>query len=150
MGAFGYRVPPAAPPLELVPVDSSIPVATEASTTTLAITEPPDLVEQDDRFRIASISKMITATVVLQIVEAGQLPLDEPVGDALAAHLGVTIADGDVPDGHGAPVAVAHVRLPDVPGHVLRRAVDSCPAAAAEGLGRGLRALPGTRTTTAT
>ena len=32
----------------------------------------------DDRFRIASICKVITAIVVLQLVEAGQLGLDDP------------------------------------------------------------------------
>ena len=36
---------------------------------------------------------MITAIVVLQLVEAGQLGLDDPVGERLAAHVGVTIAD---------------------------------------------------------
>ena len=39
-----------------------------------------------DRFRIASISKVITATVVLQLVDAGFLQLDEPVGQRLAEH----------------------------------------------------------------
>ena len=40
---------------------------------------------------------MITATVVLQLVEAAQLQLDAPVGEALAAYVGATIVDGNVP-----------------------------------------------------
>ena len=41
--------------------------------------------EVTDRFRVASISKVVTAAVVLQLVEAGELELDEPVLDALLA-----------------------------------------------------------------
>ena len=47
-----------------------------------------------DRFRIASISKVITATVVLQLVDAGFLRLDEPVGQRLAGIVGVPAGNG--------------------------------------------------------
>lgn len=47
----------------------------------------------DARFRIASISKVITAVLVLQLVEEGEIDLDEPVGGLLADRLGVTPTD---------------------------------------------------------
>ena len=45
-----------------------------------------------DRFRIASISKTITAITLLQLVQEGVVGLDEPIGAQIAAHLGVTNA----------------------------------------------------------
>lgn len=51
--------------------------------------------EPADRFRIASISKTVTAITTLRLVEQGLLDLDEPVGDLLVQHLGVANADGD-------------------------------------------------------
>ena len=50
--------------------------------------DPLDVVTTTDRFRIASISKVVTATVVLQLVDAGFLQLDQPVGQRLADLLG--------------------------------------------------------------
>lgn len=46
-----------------------------------------DQVDITDRFRIASISKVVTATVTLQLVEEGLLGLDQPVGQLMADHL---------------------------------------------------------------
>ena len=46
--------------------------------------------EPVDRFRIASVSKVITAIVTLQLVEDGLLAVDEPVGERVASYLGVT------------------------------------------------------------
>jgi D-alanyl-D-alanine carboxypeptidase len=43
----------------------------------------------DHRFRLASLSKVVTATVVLQLVQDGLVGLDEPVGQLIADHLGV-------------------------------------------------------------
>lgn len=43
----------------------------------------------DDRFRVASISKVITAIVLLQLVQEGVVDLDEPIGERLAGSLGV-------------------------------------------------------------
>jgi D-alanyl-D-alanine carboxypeptidase len=51
--------------------------------------------EPTDRFRIASISKTITAITTLRLVEQGVLSLDAPIGDTLVAHLGVVDADVD-------------------------------------------------------
>jgi D-alanyl-D-alanine carboxypeptidase len=53
--------------------------------------------EVTDRFRIASISKTITAIVIMQMVERGQLSLDQPVGQLLLDHLGATPTDPDAP-----------------------------------------------------
>lgn len=57
-----------------------------------------------DRFRIASISKVLTAVLVLQLVEEGAIGLDEPVGNRLAWQVGVAAADPDM-------VAVTPARL---------------------------------------
>ena len=46
------------------------------------------------RFRLASNSKLLTATAILELVEAGQLGLDEPVLARLATRLGVAFKDG--------------------------------------------------------
>jgi D-alanyl-D-alanine carboxypeptidase len=48
------------------------------------------------RFRIASNSKMLTATVVLQLVQNGALDLDRPALAPLATRLGVKITDPGV------------------------------------------------------
>jgi D-alanyl-D-alanine carboxypeptidase len=55
-----------------------------------------DRVETVDRFRLASISKVVTAIVTLRLVEAGLLALDEPVGERIAAYVGATPTDPDV------------------------------------------------------
>lgn len=49
--------------------------------------------DPESRFRIASISKVITAIVVLQLVEENLVALDEPVGGLVADHLGVVPSD---------------------------------------------------------
>lgn len=45
--------------------------------------------EPTDKFRIASISKPITAVVALRLVEEGVVGLDEPVGSIVASAVGV-------------------------------------------------------------
>ena len=77
--------------------------------------------EVTDRFRIASISKTITAIVIMQMVERGELTLDQPVGQILLDHLGVAPSDPDAPRPHGSPAAQPHLRLPEVPVGVLRQ-----------------------------
>jgi D-alanyl-D-alanine carboxypeptidase len=54
-----------------------------------------EVVEPSDRFRIASVSKTITAITTLRLVEHGLLTLDDPVGQQLIDHLGVQTADPD-------------------------------------------------------
>jgi D-alanyl-D-alanine carboxypeptidase len=53
-----------------------------------------DPTEPVDRFRIASVSKVITAIVTLQLVEDGLLVIDEPIGERVASYLGVTPTAG--------------------------------------------------------
>lgn len=57
-----------------------------------------ELTEVTDRFRIASISKTITAIAIMQMVERGELSLDQPVGQILIDHLGVMPSDPDAPN----------------------------------------------------
>lgn len=45
------------------------------------------------RFRIASVSKVVTATVVLRLVEAGSLDLDRPILDDLSVATGWPLGD---------------------------------------------------------
>lgn len=136
--AFGVRVPVLPPPTTpatstLGPVGAAMPPATEI--------EPA---EPTDRFRVASISKVITAAVVLQLVEAGQLQLDAPVGPRLAEALGVVITDPAV-----ATVTARHL-LSHTSGFGSHRSTffgggaDSCAAAGRTGLSRGLERPPGT------
>ena len=47
-----------------------------------------DPAEPEDRFRVASISKTITAIAVMQLVEAGAVGLDDPVGQLVAERIG--------------------------------------------------------------
>ena len=54
-----------------------------------------DIVTTTDRFRIASISKTVTAIVVMQLVDEGVLALDDPVGQMLVDSLGVVAPDAD-------------------------------------------------------
>jgi len=55
-----------------------------------------DPVEDVDRFRIASISKTLTAITLLQLVEEGVVGLDEPVGERVAGYVGVTAPSASV------------------------------------------------------
>ncbi|MEI2421962.1 serine hydrolase domain-containing protein, partial [Arthrospira platensis SPKY2] len=41
------------------------------------------------RFRVASLSKILTAAVVMQLVDEGLVGLDEPIGQLVADHLGL-------------------------------------------------------------
>jgi CubicO group peptidase (beta-lactamase class C family) len=50
-------------------------------------------VNVDTSFRIASISKILTAVTVLKLVEQGELELDEPIVGLIADSLGVSLAD---------------------------------------------------------
>ncbi len=101
-------------------------------------------VDTSDRFRIASISKVITGTVVLQLVADGTLELDQPVGELLGDHLGVDVS--------GRPPAEITVRqlLSHTSGFnefdhtFFRRGVESCREAAVRGLTLGVQFDPGT------
>jgi D-alanyl-D-alanine carboxypeptidase len=78
----------------LIPADVSASVAVMIDGTLVhqaafgeRIAGSGEAVDIDDRFRIASISKVITSIVVLRLSEQGVLTLDEPVGQRLADHL---------------------------------------------------------------
>ena len=97
-----------------------------------------------DRFRIASISKVITATVVLQLVERGDLALDEPIGFRLAAIAGVEPGDPSM-----AAVTLRQVLshtsgIPKYREEFFGDRFHSCEEAAAFGMARSLDGTPGT------
>ena len=145
-GAYGYRVPPPPPPPappSTVPLDPLV-ATTVLDTTTTTPAEPPEAVELGDRFRIASISKVITATVVLQLVEAGQLRLDEPVGDRLIALVGATPVDPAVSTMTVRQLLSHTAGLPSYQGAFFGGRFDSCPSIAQHGLSSGLNGAPGT------
>jgi len=50
-------------------------------------------VNVDSSFRIASISKVVTAETVLKLVDQGLLQLDEPIVGRVADNIGLTLAD---------------------------------------------------------
>ena len=50
-------------------------------------------VNADSNFRIASVSKILTAETVLKLVEQGLLQLDEPIVGLIADSFGLTVAD---------------------------------------------------------
>lgn len=51
-------------------------------------------VNVDTNFRIASISKILTAETVMKLVEQGLLQLDEPIVGRIVDTFGITVADG--------------------------------------------------------
>jgi D-alanyl-D-alanine carboxypeptidase len=102
----------------------------------------PDTLEPADpthKFRIASISKPITAIVALRLVEQGLIGLDDPVGSIVASAVGVTAPNA----------ASANVTLRQLLTHTsgfaqyedlfFRNQVGSCQEAAAVGLSRSVQ-----------
>jgi D-alanyl-D-alanine carboxypeptidase len=133
--AFGYRVPPPYGPRR---AGGTVDRPRRRG-------PRPDGVAQTDRFRIASISKVLTATVVLQLVESGYLSLDQRVGHLLADHVGAPIQDPAV-----ARITVRQLlsHTSGLPGYddlFFGGGTDSCPNAARVGLSGRLLAPPGTR-----
>jgi D-alanyl-D-alanine carboxypeptidase len=55
-------------------------------------------VDEQTSFRIASISKILTAVTVLKLVEQGQLELDEPIVGRVADNIGLMLADSRARD----------------------------------------------------
>jgi N-acyl-D-amino-acid deacylase len=64
-----------------------------------------ELVRPDSRFRIASVSKPITAVTVLDLIEEGGLALDDPAVD----YLGDLLPSGGLQDGRVRDVTVRHL-----------------------------------------
>lgn len=98
----------------------------------------------DDRFRIASISKVITSIVVLRLVEQGSLDLDMLVGQRLADRVGVGAPSAGVPDITLRHLLTHRSGIAQYENLMFRRQVESCEQAAATGLGQGLERAPGT------
>ena len=96
------------------------------------------------RFRVASNSKLLTATAAMQLVEAGRVALDEPVLASLVSRLGVAPTDGGI-----AGITLRHLLshtsgFPQYEATFFGGAADTCEEAAARGLSNGLLAPPGT------
>ena len=102
-------------------------------------------VETTDRFRVASISKSITAITALRLVEAGILTLDEPVGDLLVGHLGLTVVDPDVATITVRELLSHTAGFPQHEGTFFSNGAASCTEAAGFGLARSVSSGNGYR-----
>ena len=97
--------------------------------------EPVDVA---DRFRIASISKPITAITALRLVEAGELTLDEPVGDRIAEHLGLASVDPDARSITLRELLSHTAGFPQHEGTFFSNGATSCRDAASQGMSRSV------------
>ncbi|NQY58109.1 MAG: beta-lactamase family protein [Ilumatobacteraceae bacterium] len=96
--------------------------------------ESIDPANVDDRFRVASISKPITAITVMQLVEDGLVGLDQAVGAQIAAHVGI-----DNPSARASAITVRQLLthtsgFPQSQSTFFSNRVWACPQAAAAGL----------------
>ena len=101
--------------------------------------------EMTDRFRIASISKTITAIVTMQLVEADLLALDEPVGSLLVEYLGLSGSDPDVATITVRELLSHTAGFPQHEGTFFSNGATSCVEAAAQGLRSGVGSGTGFR-----
>ena len=98
-----------------------------------------DVVDTTDRFRIASISKTITAIAVLQLVEDGVVGLDDPVGSIVASAVGVEPSSAAAA-GITVRQLLTHTSgFPQYEDLFFRNQVGSCREAAAVGFSRSVR-----------
>jgi D-alanyl-D-alanine carboxypeptidase len=98
-----------------------------------------EAVETTDRFRIASISKTITAITVLQLVEEGVVGLDDPIGSIVADAVGVGSASAGVA-GLTVRQLLTHTSgFAQYENLFFRNQVGSCEEAAAVGVTRSLQ-----------
>lgn len=103
-----------------------------------------DAVEIGDRYRVASISKVITTITLLRLVEQGFVGLDDAVGARLGLRVGVNSPVDGVEQ-----ITVRHLLthrsgIAQYENLMFRRQVESCEQAAVAGLSRGLERAPGT------
>ena len=106
--------------------------------------DPADPTTTTDRFRLASISKVVTAIVVLQLVDRGELTLDEAVGVRLATIAGVQPGDDLVPTITVRELLSHTSGFPDYRSQFFGGPFHSCEEAAAFGLARPVAHQPGT------
>jgi D-alanyl-D-alanine carboxypeptidase len=103
-----------------------------------------EVAEPTDRFRVASISKIVTAVLVLQLVERGQLQLDQAVGGLIAQQVGVTPSDARF-NAVTVRQLLSHTSgLGTFESLMFGGSVTSCRAAARQALGVPLGRVPGT------
>ncbi len=98
-----------------------------------------EAIEPTDKFRIASISKTITAITALQLVEEGVVGLDDPIGSIVADAVG----EGS-PSARGAGLTLRQLLthtsgFPQYESLFFRNQVGSCEEAAAVGVARSLQ-----------
>ena len=98
-----------------------------------------DVVETSDKFRIASISKTITAITVLQLVEEGLVGLDDPIGSVVADAVGVPSPSGGVAELTVRKLLTHTSGFPAYENLFFRKQVESCEEAAAVGVSRSLQ-----------
>ena len=72
-----------------------------SSTKGLSDNDKPEPMTLDSVFRIASMTKAITGTAVMQLVEKGIIGLEQPMGDVLPVIKNVQVREGF--DGDGTP-----------------------------------------------
>jgi D-alanyl-D-alanine carboxypeptidase len=98
-----------------------------------------DAVEPTDTFRIASISKTITAITVLQLVEDGLVGLDDPVGGLVAERVGVPTPAAGVNEITVRQLLSHTSGFPQYENLFFRNQVGSCEEAAAVAVSRPLQ-----------
>jgi D-alanyl-D-alanine carboxypeptidase len=98
-----------------------------------------EAVNPTDKFRIASISKTITAITALQLVEEGVVGLDDPIGSIVADAVGVGSPSAGVA-GLTLRQLLTHTSgFPQYENLFFRNQVGSCEEAAAVGVTRSLQ-----------
>ena len=97
-----------------------------------------DAVSTTDAFRIASISKTITAITMLQLTEEGLVGLDDPVGSLVAADVGIMAPSAEVSAITIRQLLTHTSGLAQYEDVFFRSQVGSCAEAAAYALGRSL------------
>jgi D-alanyl-D-alanine carboxypeptidase len=103
-----------------------------------------DPVTVTDRFRVASISKVVTAIALLRLVESGLIDLDESIGNRLASAVGVSSPAFRVSQITPRNLLTHRSGIPQFENLMFRREVESCREAGAAGLSQSLDRDPGT------
>jgi D-alanyl-D-alanine carboxypeptidase len=102
------------------------------------VPDTSDTVETTDKFRIASISKTISAITALQLVEEGLVGLDDPVGTIVADAVGVTAPSAGVADLTVRRLLTHTSGFAQYENLFFRNQVASCEEAAAVGMTRSV------------